>query len=142
MPGRRVTARFSSTPLSPVITDWETNRSFASVRRMSAGTRSPAASRTRSPTTSSVEQSSVHRPARSTRTRVAIMPVRWSATRLARSSCTKRTAPLMSSIPSTMNTVVRFRLKLEASSTSVTKEMAASTSNIMEKGVTKARRSR
>ena len=70
------------------------------------------------------------------------MPVRWSATRLARSSCPKRTAPLTSSIPSTMNTVVRFRLKLEASSTSVTKEIPARASRIMEKGVTKARRSR
>lgn len=70
------------------------------------------------------------------------MPVRWSATRLARSSCTSRTTPLISSMARMMATVVISRLKLEASSTSVTKEMSASTNKTMEKGLIKARRSR
>ena len=77
---------FSRISLSPVMTDWETNKSLAAVSRMSAGTRSPADRRTRSPTTSSVEETLVHVPFLRTSTVEAIIPVRRSAMRFARSS--------------------------------------------------------
>ena len=121
------------------MTDWETNKSLAAVSRISAGTRSPADSRTRSPTTSSVEEHLTHAPFRRTSTVEAIIPVRRSATRLARSSWVNRTAPLMSNIQRMMTTVVMLRLKLEANTTSVRKEMQASTNKIMVKGLRKAR---
>ncbi len=121
------------------MTDWETNRSFAAVSRMSAGTRSPADRRTRSPTTSSVEDTLTHFPLLRTSTVEAIIPVRRSATRFARSSWANRTAPLMSSIHRIMTTVVILRLKLDANTTSVKKEMHASTNKMMVNGLRKAR---
>lgn len=50
--------------------------------------------------------------------------------------------PLTRSMDRMMMTVVASRLKLEASRTSVAKEMLASTNRMMEKGLTKARRRR
>ena len=124
------------------MTDCETNRSFAAVSRISAGTRSPADRRTRSPTTSSVEDILTHFPFLRTSTVEAIIPVRRSATRFARSSWVNRTAPLISSMHKMITTVVIFRLKLDANTTSVKKEMQASTNKMMVNGLKKARRSR
>lgn len=88
----------------------ETNKSFARVSRISAGTRSPAEIRTRSPTTSSSEESFLHFPSRSTWTVDETIFVRWSEIRFARSSWINRTKPLMSSIPRMIADVVIFRL--------------------------------
>ena len=68
--------------------------------------------------------------------------VRWSAMRLARSSWINRTMPLSSSMHRIITDVVIFLLKLEASTTSVKKETAASTNRITVNGLTKALRRR
>ena len=125
-----------------MMTDCETNKSSARVSRMSAGTRSPAERRTRSPTTSAEEGMPTHLPPRRTVTSVEIIPVRRSAMRLARSSCRKRTAPLSSSMQRIRITVVPSRLKLDANTTSVKKDRIASTSRTMENGLMKARHRR
>ena len=121
------------------MTDCETNRSFAAVSRMSAGTRSPANRRTRSPTTNSAEDTLTHFPLLRTNTVEAIIPVRRSAVRFARSSWANRTAPLTSSIHRIITTVVIFRLKLDANTTSVKKEIHANTNKMMVNGFRKAR---
>lgn len=55
--------------------------------------------------------------------------------RFARSSCTKRTVPLSSSIQHIMMTVVALRLKLEARTTSVTREMTVRKEQNDRKGI-------
>ena len=62
--------------------------------------------------------------------------------RFARSSWIKRTRPLISSIPRMMAGVVMLRLKLEASTTSVTNEMIASANKTTVNGLINALLSR
>ena len=62
--------------------------------------------------------------------------------RLARSSWINRTMPLSSSMHRIITDVVIFLLKLDASTTSVKKETAASTNRITVNGLTKALRRR
>ena len=64
--------------------------------------------------------------------------VRWSAMRLARSSWTKRTMPLSSSMHTMVADVVMLRLKLDANTTSVINERMASTDRMTVKGLMNA----
>ena len=131
-------AFFSTMALSPVRTDCERNRSSAAVSRISAGIRSPAARRTLSPTTSSSEETLCHAPPLRTSTVEETISVRWSAMRLARSSWTKRTMTLSSSMHTMVTDVVMLRLKLDANTTSVINERMASTDRMTVKGLMNA----
>ena len=102
----RGSAVFSTGSLSPVSAAWLRKRSFASMTRASAGTRSPAARRTTSPTTSSEKGTSRSgSPARSTQHVVVTSLRRDSAAARPRSSCTKRSTPEMATITAMMTQV-------------------------------------
>ena len=66
LPAQKDPGVFFSTALSPVMTDWETNRSFAAVSRISAGTCLPLSSRTISPGTRNALSISCSLPSRMT----------------------------------------------------------------------------
>ena len=96
---------FSTGSLSPVRADWLTDRSFAARMRTSAGIMSPAQRCTTSPATMSSSGTSSRRQARSTQAVVCSMLPSRAATLPLRVSCTKRSAPEMSTIAVMMSTV-------------------------------------
>ncbi|MCY1306967.1 hypothetical protein D9M70_568590 [compost metagenome] len=104
---------FSTGKASPVNTAWLMNRSRDSIRRISAGIMSPAASRTMSPATRSlmgISRSSARMPRSSRRSTLAVvrtMALSPSAALAERCSCQKRIKPLASTMDRTMITPVR-----------------------------------
>ena len=64
----------------------------------------------------------------------------FSATSLARSSCTKRTAPLITSMKKMIQTVLKLFWYVSSKSTSVPKESHPRTKRMTENGLTKALR--
>ena len=85
---------------------WLTNRSRASMRRQSAGTRSPAARRTTSPGTSWSTGSDTSTPSRRTWTRTATVRRKASTAFSARISWTKSRVTLSTTITMTITKLV------------------------------------
>ncbi len=107
--------------------------------RISAGTMSPAASLTTSPTTtSSMSISRSPTPSRSTQVVVVIILSRFSAALPLRASCTKRSAPEMITIVAMMITVVGSASPGSAAMMSVNPDTRASTNRMAVNGLTNA----
>ena len=118
------------------------NRSVTSVSRISAGTRSPAESRTISPTTSFSAEISMSSPSRLTVILSWISRLSCCAAFFARSSWIRRIAPLIRIMEKIIIAVVAFLAKLETRKTSVTNEIIPRIKRIILNGLIKARRNR
>ena len=124
-----------------MIAAWERKRSLTLVSLRSAGTRSPATSRTISPTTSSSAGISFTSPARRTVMLSCISRFSCFDAFFARSSWTKRIVPLIKIIEKMITAVVAFLAKFDTRTTSVASEMIPRTKRMILNGLMKARRS-
>lgn len=129
---------FSAGSLSPVRADWPMKRSLLSTSRMSAGTRSPADSLIRSPTTISSGGISRNCPSLLTVAVAVTMSASFFAAFPERVSCMNRSMPEKSSIAEMTMTVTGFLSPGAAKMRSVHAETTARKNSMALKGLIKA----
>ena len=118
---------------------WEIKRSVFFVNLISAGTRSPAENKTRSPTTNSSVGISINSPSRLTVTLSWIRRSSWAEALFARSSWMRRITPLIRIMEKMIIAVVAFLAKLDTTKTSVMRETIPRTKRITWNGLINAR---